>query len=420
MRILQLTDLYPPFIGGLEEHVRNLAHGLAARGHEVAVATMTDGRLVEREQDGQVRVHRVRGTAQRAAVVTTPSGKPFAPPFPDPELVLGLRRVIDDEQPDVVHAHNWLARSFMPLKGRRRAPLLVSLHDYGVACAKRSYLYRGRPCSGPGFAKCLRCAARNYGAARGMAITLGNWAMSPAQRATVDLFLPVSRAVAEGNGLDEMGVPHEVVPNFVPDDVSSRADADDPTLAALPDGPFWLFVGALSPHKGLDVLLAAYEGLVEAPPLVLIGPTTPDAPQRWPANTVVLGSLRHAAVMAAWRRAALGVVPSVFPDPCPTVALEAMAAGVAVVASNVGGLPDIVAHGESGLLVPPGDPQALRAALARLAGDPDLTRRMGAAGRERVAAFTASDVVRRIEAIYGRLVAAPALMGTPATSGANR
>jgi glycosyltransferase involved in cell wall biosynthesis len=117
----------------------------------------------------------------------------------------------------------------------------------------------------------------------------------------------------------------------------------------------------------------------------------------------VLGGLRHAAVMTAWRRAQLGIVPSVFPDPCPTVVLEAMAAGVAVVGSNVGGLPDLIADGSTGLLVPPSDPAALRTALARFLDEPDLANRMGAAGRERVAAFTATNVIRRIEAIYGRL-----------------
>jgi glycosyltransferase involved in cell wall biosynthesis len=150
------------------------------------------------------------------------------------------------------------------------------------------------------------------------------------------MFLPVSHAVALGNGLAQMDLPHEVVPNFVPDDIAGRADANDPALGDLPSGPFWLFVGALSRHKGVDVLLDAYAGLDQAPPLVIVGPPTADTFGQWPSGTVVLGRLGHAAVMAAWRRAELAIVPSVFPDPCPTVALEAMAAGVAVVGSNVG------------------------------------------------------------------------------------
>ncbi len=403
MRILQVTDLYPPFIGGMEEHVRNLSQGLAALGHEVAVATMSDMGRIGLERDGVVRVHRLRGTVQRAGTVGAPSGKPFAPPFPDPELVLGLRRVANEERPDVIHGHNWLVRSFMPLKARSAATVVVTLHDYGVVCARRDFLYRDAPCSGPGFSKCLHCSAGHYGTARGIGVTLGNWAMRPAQRAIVDMFLPVSHAVALANGLAQMDVPHEVVPNFVPDDIAARADDNDPALADLPSGPFWLFVGALSRHKGLDVLLDAYVGLDHAPPQVIVGPATTDTFGEWPSGVVVLGGLRHAAVMAAWRRAELAIVPSVFPDPCPTVALEAMAAGVAVVGSDVGGLPDIVADGSTGLLVPPSDPAALRAALGRFVEQPEMARRMGDAGRERVAGFTASHVIRRIEAIYDRL-----------------
>jgi glycosyltransferase involved in cell wall biosynthesis len=405
MRILQLTDLYPPYVGGLEQHVRNLAHGLAARGHHVAVATMADGRQAARDHDAEVRVHRLAGTTARAARITTPSGRPFAPPVPDPEIVLALRRVIDEERPDVVHAHNWLARSFMPLKARSGAALAMSLHDYGVVCAKRSMVYRGRACSGPAPAKCLRCASGAYGTARGMAIALGNWAMQPIERATVDVFLPVSTAVARSSGLAEAQLDHEVLPNFVPADVADRADDGHPALAALPKKGYWLFVGALARHKGLHVLLEAYARLKAAPPLVIAGPTTPDTPRTWPRGVVALGSLPHAAVMGAWRRASLGLVPSVFPDPCPTVALEAMACGVPLVASRIGGLPDIVADEQSGLLVEPRDVGQLETALRRLLADPDALARMGERGRQRLAAFTDTAVVSRLETIYERIVA---------------
>src|SRR5206468_4171447 len=82
-------------------------------------------------------------------------------------------------------------------------------------------------------------------------------------------------------------------------------------------------------------------------------------------------------------------------------ALEAMAAGRPVVASRVGGLAEAVVHAETGLLVPPGDPTALAAALARLAGDPELRARLGAAGRERVLArYTAARMAEGTLACY--------------------
>jgi glycosyltransferase involved in cell wall biosynthesis len=385
MRILLLTDLFPPFIGGLEQHVRNLGQGLVKRGHDVAVATMSHGNLPRYEVEQGVRIHRMQGTAQRAATV--------------------MNRIIARERPAIVHAHNWLLHSFLPLKAWSGARLVVTLHDYGVVCARRDLMYRASVCSGPGLSKCLRCAARTYGAAKGILVTVGNWATQRAQWSAVDMYLPVSHAVAAGNELAKHGLPFHVVPNFVPDGIASRAQPDDPSLTDLPKTPYLLFVGALSRHKGIDVLLQAYERLPNAPPLVLIGTKWPDTPSRFPPNTVVLQDVPHNAVMAAWRRSVIGIVPSVFPDPCPTVVMEAMASGVPVVASRIGGLPSLVIEGETGLLTAAGSVLELQDALARLLGDPAMVERMGRAAKREVRSFTATAVVKRLERIYSDLLA---------------
>ena len=89
------------------------------------------------------------------------------------------------------------------------------------------------------------------------------------------------------------------------------------------------------------------------------------------------------------------------------VALEAMAAGRPVIAADHGGLQEIVANGETGLLVAPGDADALRDALRRLHSDPDLRARMGAAAIQRVKRFTPARVVPELEDVYGQLTEAP-------------
>jgi glycosyltransferase involved in cell wall biosynthesis len=99
----------------------------------------------------------------------------------------------------------------------------------------------------------------------------------------------------------------------------------------------------------------------------------------------------------------VGVVPSLCPEPLSLAALEAMACGRPVVASATGGLPDAVIHGETGLLVPPGDVGALREALCTLLSDPTLCRRMGEAARQRARFFTASMVIGRIEQVYAHV-----------------
>jgi glycosyltransferase involved in cell wall biosynthesis len=107
--------------------------------------------------------------------------------------------------------------------------------------------------------------------------------------------------------------------------------------------------------------------------------------------------------MAAWAGCSVGAIPSIWPDPCPLVAIEAMAAGRPVVASATGGLTDLVLPDETGLLVPPGDAQALGGALRALLVDREQRDRLGTAARARAPLFTASAVIPRIERILDEL-----------------
>ena len=100
MRILMLTDFYPPIIGGMELHVQNLSTELAARGHNVAVVTLWHEGSPQIESDRGVRIYRIRGTMQRPAQLFSDAGRRFAPPLPDPETLWALRRIIARERPE--------------------------------------------------------------------------------------------------------------------------------------------------------------------------------------------------------------------------------------------------------------------------------------------------------------------------------
>jgi glycosyltransferase involved in cell wall biosynthesis len=404
MRILMLTEFYPPIIGGIEQHVRNLSTALVARGNEVAVATLWQEGLPEFENDRGVRVYRIRGTLQRAAWLFTEKRRRHVPPMPDPELAVGLRRVISQEHPDIVHAHNWLVHSFLPLKTWSGARLVVTLHDYGLVCANQRLWYHEAVCAGPGF-RCFQCAAAHYGLPRGVPTVLANWTMGLAERATVDLFLPVSQAVATGARLREGSLPYQVIPNFVPDDVGAVKNDDGLQDAQLPAGEYLLFVGDLSVDKGVLVLLKAHAELARTIPLVLIGRPKATLPTDL-KNVIIVPGLPHDAVMRAWRKSIMGLAPSIWSDPCPTVVMEAMATGRPVVAARIGGLIDLVSHEETGLLVPPGDVTALRLAMERLINAPDLRARMGQAAKRRVLEFQAQSVVPRIEQAYQQVAGA--------------
>lgn len=214
-----------------------------------------------------------------------------------------------------------------------------------------------------------------------------------------------------------LGVRVEVVHNGV-DRVVCDAAMAHPALRALlglnREVVLAGFVGRLVPHKGLDTLLRAMREIAGRRPdlhLAVIG-GTPRAARR-----DVLADLREQ--VRSWGLASrihlpgylpgvepmiadldLLVVPSVFPDPCPRVVVEGLSLGVPVVASRIGGIPELVRDGVDGLLLPPRDEAALGRALEQLAGDAPRRAAMGSAAHARArTAFDAARVAARIAAI---------------------
>jgi glycosyltransferase involved in cell wall biosynthesis len=107
--------------------------------------------------------------------------------------------------------------------------------------------------------------------------------------------------------------------------------------------------------------------------------------------------------MEAYQRALFAVMPSLWPEPLGSVVHEAMSRGRPVIGTSHGGHIDMIVDGDNGLLVPPGDVDALASAMQRLSADPDLRRRMGAAARERARLFDASSALPRFAELYSNL-----------------
>jgi glycosyltransferase involved in cell wall biosynthesis len=400
MRILMLAQSFAPVVGGEERVVEDQAAELVRRGHHVAIATVEQPGVGQPSESHGARVHTLRTSRRRFSSLTRGSKRHRAPPLPDPETVLDLRRVVAEERPDVVHAHNWIIHSYLPLDRSKDTALVLSLHDYGLLCATKRLLRKGRPCSGPGPFKCVACAADHYGVAKGLVATGGTLLRGPSLRNHVDLFLPVSSIVQRFCRL--VGEESEVLPNFIRS--LPPAIADDSRLELLPDEPFILYFGDVTEDKGAWNLVEAYRDLEDAPPLVLIGRCYIDGLNERP-GIHTLGSWPHDLTIEALRRSMFTVAPSIWAEPFGLVALEAAAAGKAVIASNIGGLIDIVVDEQTGILVPPGDRAALGAAIDRLIGDPMLRERLGKAAIARAGEFNPDVLVPRLEGAYRRAFA---------------
>jgi glycosyltransferase involved in cell wall biosynthesis len=345
VRILMLSQFYPPVIGGEERHVATLAQALTARGHTVSVATIGSPDSFGTRTEAGVRVHRLRTTAQRLPMIYSDGGRPHASPTPDPELVVGLASVVRAEKPDVIHAHNWIVNSLLPLRPWTKARMVLTLHDYSHVCAVKRLMREGVPCSGPGLLKCVSCAAEHHGPVAGTVTALSTAPAARLKERALDAVIAVSSAVAKGNGLaaPKTRVPVRVIPNFIPDalwEKSGEPLVGEPLDDRLPAEPFLLFVGDLSRDKGVHVLLEAYARLDRRPPLVMMGRRCKDTPETLPDGVRILAGCPHPVVMDAFRRCLAAVAPSVWPEPFGLVVLEAMTAGSPLVAASTGGIKD--------------------------------------------------------------------------------
>jgi glycosyltransferase involved in cell wall biosynthesis len=177
-----------------------------------------------------------------------------------------------------------------------------------------------------------------------------------------------------------------------------------PAAAPRPDRPFtFAFLGRLTEEKGVPVLLRAVAGLPAGVQLRIAG----DGPLRDLVEKAAAAAperlhyLGHCADVRSLYHAVDAVVMPSLSEGLPMTALEAMACGLPLVASRVGGLPEVVQPDETGLLVAPDNGDELAGAMARLSEDPDTAAAMGASGRKRVEReFDQERMLERLEETY--------------------
>lgn len=426
MRIALVNEYFPPHApGGAEWSVEALGRALARRGEQVVVITPNWGAAAVEMRDG-VRVRRFAFPFKR------PPGRAVAPqkiltnPLFHLYAGLQLARLARAERVDVLHVQNkhmllagMLARA---LTGR---PLLLTIRDGSFIDAAPVCLHHhDRRPPDCGVRKLWRECSVEYfeGWMQGrrsrlrtqLAFLYGWLDACYKQRflARVDAVVGVSDGILgiyRRSGLLARARRVETIYTIPPLGVpSSAADGAAARRRHGLEGRVVLFVGKLSPGKGAADFLAAGERVARAHPdarFVLVGDGAVPVPATsWARH---LGPLPNADVLALYAAAEAVVVPSVIPDALSRVVLEAMSAGRAIVATAVGGTPELLVDGESGLLVPRHDPAALATAVERLLADPALAARLGAAARARVQTrFAPEASLDRLLALYAAVRAA--------------
>jgi glycosyltransferase involved in cell wall biosynthesis len=387
MRILLVSDFFPPTQGGLEAHVQRLAVALIQRGHSLAVVTSTLEPDPLPQGTSIISSSTVLG---RVPYLFQEKDRAFPPPWPDTFFRKTVRKVAASWKPDVIHAHGWCSFSCY---WRDSPPLVVSLHDHGLRCPKKSLLRKGVECHDGQGAACVRCPGDQTIAKRlPMAIALNRYVQDLAANASQ--FIAVSQSVAKR--VNELGFANSkisVIPNFI--------DFSEPRLCSRLGQPTILFIGPDSPHKGRSVAIDAFQRLPNGfARLHLVG----NGAEIKVPGVRNLGYLSGIDLVQQFQTASVLVIPSIWPEPCPTVVLEAMTYGLPVIGSRIGGIPDLVVHGETGLLVPPNDPYALANCMFRLLNDRRMCNTMGLNAKVAVANFSTDAVVPEIEKVYSSVI----------------
>jgi glycosyltransferase involved in cell wall biosynthesis len=317
----------------------------------------------------------------------------------------GMHAVIDRFEPDVVHLHNiyhQLSPSVLRPVARRHLPAVMTLHDYKLACPTYQFLDHGNICEACLGGKFHNAVLRRCkdGSLAASAAAAGELFIHTATRAyaPVKVFVCPSRFLADKMAEAGVFVPRlRHVPHFI--DHASLAVKDEPGGAIL-------VAGRLSPEKGVDVAVRAL-GLMDGATMDVAGTGPEEARLRALAEQVAPGRVRFhglldkPAVDRMMRAASVVVVPSRWYENQPMVVLEALARGVPVVGSALGGLPELIEPGATGALVPANDPGALAEALAPFVADPAYGMSMRDRARQRVASeFSPQRHLERIDTAY--------------------
>ena len=367
MRVLIVTGIWPPDVGGPASHSPELAGRLHAGGHRVEVLTTA----AATPEPALYAVHRV--------------GRSLPPGVRHAAFALRLARLA--RRADVVYVNSVLTRGVVGARVARRPVVVKLTDDPAYERARRFGLFAGDLDGFQRFAGGARVRALR--ALRDAALRRASLVVCPSA---------YLREHALGWGLRPDRV--VVVENATPE-LPTLPTREEARAALGVDGALLAFAGRLGAAKALEVAFAAVAEL-DGVTLLLAG----DGPERATLERRAaelalgerarfLGALGRDEVLRLFRAADASVLSSAWEN-FPHTLVEALAVGTPVVATAVGGVPEIVRDGENGLLVPVGDSAALAAALRRFLGDADLQARL----RERAAPSVEH---LRPERIYGRL-----------------
>lgn len=298
-----------------------------------------------------------------------------------------MERIILDHEPDIVHLnniHHQLTPSILEPVAKYNIPIVWTLHDYILTCPNHNHLRSGSICikcadGNNAHALIRRCKKGSFGAS--LLAALESTYYNPEKLGSmVNKFICPSRFMVDF--LIDSGFPPGRVtniPNFLPS-IKSESRGQD----------YFLYFGRLSVEKGINVLLDAMS-LLKRGKLIIAGEGPDGERLRYRAENLGLDNIEFVgrktpeSIIELLSGCLAVIMPSICWENLPYSVMESMAAGKPVIGSRIGGIPEMVEHGQNGLLFEPGDAVQLADSMALLCADNKLASKMGEAGKQKVA-----------------------------------
>ena len=403
MKILIVSNLYPPLVqGGAEIYVGRLAAALATE-HEVVVVTSEPGfHLAPRREvtaEGIVVYHLAPLNVAHLTHLPhslLPQAAFRTIDFYHPQVAATISEVIRRERPDVIHIHNWIGLSLAAVlasvpSSARHLPVAMTLHDYALVCAYASLLHPDGHSCGPDLpCRILASLDRRLVNDVGLVISPSRYVLDEHLRR--GFFRHATQQI----------LPYGLENSPSPLSREGRLGESKTTFDIL-------YMGRVQFYKGTEVLIRAFRRTSDAGLRLHIAGTGPSIDSckavardddRIRFHGFVGGELRRMLV----ENADCMVLPSLWPDNYPVSIQEAFQAGPVVIASRIGGIPEMVRDGVNGLLVEPGDEAGIAAAIECLRQSPKLAARLRASAAETARLYDMRFHVAHLVDAYQRLL----------------
>ena len=416
MKVIMVVHESPLEItGGAQVYAKSLAEALFAEGHEPAIFSMGSGTpdgdfLIESERDG-VKYF----TVNKSRLSMPKKTFKFFDTYQNKEVADIFETLVSRFKPDLVHVHHLILLSgeiVHSLKDKG-IPVVVTLHDYWFLCHRINLLFRDlSPCTGPRMGtRCHDCGDVRYS-------TWPGRLLFPAIHASfihrvgylrktllaADVIISPSQALKDIHAQNRIPADRIKMSTYGIKDILFLYDYKDKPVRTFG------YFGTLQPHKGLDYLVEAFNGLADKNAELKIygaGDSSYRVALRSTASNPRISfheMFSHEQLPEKMAEIDAVILPSIWEENSPVSLHEARAMRIPILASNIGGIPEIVQHGVNGLLFEPRSAESIRESVLKVLADPTILRSMSL-NSGMVKHFR--DNVGELFEIYGRLCRLP-------------